>query len=260
MADPANPIHGRRLKPPVLLPAPAGRAWSMDDIVVVVFALLGIGGAVFLPLRFQNFSPTITSFLMATGLAALTYRYLGGIQGASFSVGTLKLGGAMAALVGIAWFIHRLLLLDPTPPSPDQDWVVNGQVVGEDHRPVGSILFPTDFTTNPSHIVLDGYGGFSLHVHSFPDVDGIMTFPTLYVTHQVSPPPGSSIPPVLLASPGVDLNPNATNPPNVKVSRKGHSIKIEGITLVAPAYAPTQVLKAGDESKPLPTSQPEVHQ
>ena len=86
MADPANPIPGSRLKPPAPLPPPTSRAWSMDDVFVAVFALLGVGGAVFLPLRFDGFSPTITSFLLATGLAALTYRYLGGIQGASFSV------------------------------------------------------------------------------------------------------------------------------------------------------------------------------
>ena len=59
----------------------------MDDIVVALFALLGIGGAVFLPLRFNGFSPTITSFLLATGLAASHLPVSGRNQGASFSVG-----------------------------------------------------------------------------------------------------------------------------------------------------------------------------
>lgn len=77
----------------------------LDDIVVLVFALLGFVGAIFLPTRF-NLPPIVISFLLATGLAALAYRYLGGIPGTSLAVGALKLGGALAALVGIALLIN----------------------------------------------------------------------------------------------------------------------------------------------------------
>ena len=152
MADPANPIHGRRLRPPAILPPPTGRAWSMDDIVVAVFALLGIGGAVFLPLRFDGFSPTITSFLLATGLAALTYRYLGGVQGASFSMGTLKLSGALAALVGIAMLVHHTIVSDPLPQRY-QTWQVSGQVMDESGQPVAQLLDQTDFAIYPPLMV-----------------------------------------------------------------------------------------------------------
>jgi hypothetical protein len=76
--------------------------------VVAAFAFLGVGGAVFLPIRF-HVPPIVISFLMATGVAALAYRYLGGIPGASIAIGALKLSGALAALVGIALLINSYL-------------------------------------------------------------------------------------------------------------------------------------------------------
>jgi hypothetical protein len=74
--------------------------------VVAAFAFLGVAGAVFVPIRL-HVPPILISFLMATGLASLAYRYLGGIPGTSIVIGTLKLGGALAALVGIAVLINN---------------------------------------------------------------------------------------------------------------------------------------------------------
>ena len=85
------------------------RAWAIDDLVVIVFSILGIAGAVFLPVRFYV-PPIVVSFLLATGLAALAYRYLGGISAASLKVGALKLTGALAALVGIAILVNGYLV------------------------------------------------------------------------------------------------------------------------------------------------------
>jgi hypothetical protein len=87
-----------------------GRPWYVDELVVAAFAFLGVAGAVFLPLRF-NIPPIVISFLLATGLAAFAYKYLGGIPaGTSYVTGTLKLGGALAALVGIAFAINTVLV------------------------------------------------------------------------------------------------------------------------------------------------------
>jgi hypothetical protein len=90
-------------------PATTGRGWNVDEIVVAAFAFLGFGGAVFLPLRF-NIPQIVTSFLLATGLAALAYRYLGGIPSTSLAVGAVKIGGSLAALVGIAILINSHLV------------------------------------------------------------------------------------------------------------------------------------------------------
>ncbi len=103
-----NPSATNPPQPPTPV-APARRGWNIDEIVVAAFAFLGFGGAVFLPLRF-NIPPIVISFLLATGLAALAYRYLGGIPVASLAVGALKLGGSLAALVGIAILIDGYLV------------------------------------------------------------------------------------------------------------------------------------------------------
>jgi hypothetical protein len=81
---------------------------SADDIVVVVFASIGLGGGVVLAL-YTNAPPIITSFLFSTGITALIYRFLGGIQGTSYAVGALKLGGTAACLVGIALLMNPYL-------------------------------------------------------------------------------------------------------------------------------------------------------
>jgi hypothetical protein len=104
---------------------PAVRAWYIDDIVVTAFALLGFGGAVLLPLRY-NVPAIEVSFLLATGLAALTYRYLGGIEGASFAVGALKLTGTLGALVGIAMLINSQL-----DRQSAQVWDLHGNILDE---------------------------------------------------------------------------------------------------------------------------------
>jgi hypothetical protein len=90
---------------------PAGKLpkLSADDIVVVVFAGIGLGGGIVLAL-WTTAPPIITSFLFSTGIAALIYRFLGGIQGTSFRVGALKLTGTAAFLVGIALLINPYLV------------------------------------------------------------------------------------------------------------------------------------------------------
>jgi len=65
--------------PPARETTSAAVGSRIDEIVIVLFAFLGVGGAVFLPLYFR-IPPITTSFLLATGLAALTYRFLGAFR------------------------------------------------------------------------------------------------------------------------------------------------------------------------------------
>lgn len=204
------------------------RAWSADDMVVVAFALLGFGGGVLLPLKF-NIPPITTSFLLATGIAALAYRFLGGMQGASMAVGTLKLGGALAALVGIAMFINSTLVSQVRlPPPPYQVWVVSGQVTDDAGKPIEP-FGPNDIGLSPPLLVPYPLGKFQLNVYSWPDVDGKMAFPVLSVNHDGFDPHA------------VDLNPSATN--DVKITRTGQTIQIQQIVLhrtAAAQYQPAQ--------------------
>src|SRR6266403_2643495 len=81
---------------------------SSDDIVVIVFTIVGLLGGVIL-LFFTAVPPIVVSLFLATGICALVHRFLERIQG-SFAVGNLKLAGVMAALVGSTlWINHELV-------------------------------------------------------------------------------------------------------------------------------------------------------
>ncbi|HUB52543.1 MAG TPA: hypothetical protein VL986_10365 [Terracidiphilus sp.] len=220
------------------------RNWYVDEIIVALFALFGVGGAVFLPLRFA-IPPITTSFLLATGLAALTYRFLGGIQGASFTVGSLKLGGALAALVGIAMLINSTLVKQI--PKTHQVWQVSGQVVDDAGTPL-PYFDPGDIGIQPSVVHAGIQGKYQITVTSWPDINGNQQFPTVSLSH-------ASFSPEI-----VDLNPGAQN--SVSVTREGQSIVIGKVQLRKLAtYAPTQPLTpvaAGLQAPP--TATPEQHQ
>ena len=82
---------------------------TADDLVVIIFAVLGFGGTIVF-VQWGSVPPIVVSFLLATGVAAFVYRFLGGIQGASFTLGALKLGGTLAALAGIAFTVNPVLV------------------------------------------------------------------------------------------------------------------------------------------------------
>ena len=81
---------------------------SADDMIVVLFGAFGFVGAVGLVV-FARVPPILSSFLLATGVAAFVYRFLGGLHGATFTIGALKLTGTIAALVGIALTVNHYL-------------------------------------------------------------------------------------------------------------------------------------------------------
>jgi hypothetical protein len=83
--------------------------FSSDDVVVIVFTIIGLGGGILLVLD-TNAPPIIISFLFSSGITALIYRFLGGIEGTSFAVGTFKLTGTAAFLVGAALLINGYLV------------------------------------------------------------------------------------------------------------------------------------------------------
>ena len=78
---------------------------SADDVVILSFAAAGLFGGAVLSLR-TNAKPILVSIFLATGIAALVFRFLGGIGEATLAVKTLKLSGTMAALIGSAFLIN----------------------------------------------------------------------------------------------------------------------------------------------------------
>ncbi len=85
------------------------RELRWDDIIIVIFALLGFIGSVVL-YRTASAPPPIISFFLAMGVASLVYRFLGGIDKAQLVMGTLKVTGTMAALIGIAVYVNGQII------------------------------------------------------------------------------------------------------------------------------------------------------
>jgi len=196
--------------------ADQSRHWYVDEVIVAAFAFLGLAGGVFLPLRYPV-PPITTSFLLATGLAALAYRYLGGIQGATFSVGALKLGGALAALVGIALLINQTLAKQSRGLEVFE---VSGQIVGDGGHGIQP-LDSKDIAVNPPLYQELPDGRFKLDIHTTNGVDGKPEMPLLSFSHDGYDPHY------------VDLNPKATN--DVTVTRNGQRIDLTPVVLHHPA-------------------------
>ena len=202
------------------------RGWYIDENVVVAFAVFGVAGAVFLPLH-NSIPPIITAYLLATGLAALAYRFLGGVQGSALAVGTLKLGGSLAALVGIATLINNTLVNQI--PKPHEVWQVSGQVVDEAGKPL-TYFDPGDIAIKPSVVHPGIEGKYQVTVTSGPDINGNQQFPTLSIYHATYGPEA------------IDLNPGSQN--DVSVTRNGQSIVIGRVQLhKLDSYAPSQALR-----------------
>jgi len=90
--------------------------------------LLGLLGGVVLHVTVK--SPVITSLFLATGVASLVYRFLGGTEGATFVWGAIKMGGSLAALVGVAVVLIHYLEIESIVSAPVQgtyEWQWAGQ-------------------------------------------------------------------------------------------------------------------------------------
>ena len=68
---------------------------SGEDKVVIFVSLFTLSASVLLYI--YRFPPTMAAIFLATGITSWVYRFLGGIQGATFRLGALKLGGTFAA-------------------------------------------------------------------------------------------------------------------------------------------------------------------
>lgn len=85
-------------------------AGTYEHVVVVILILIGIVGGSALALL-TNAPPILVAILVSFGVAAAIYSYFGGIdKTTSFAVGSLKLGGVMAAVVGTACLVNHYMV------------------------------------------------------------------------------------------------------------------------------------------------------
>jgi hypothetical protein len=75
------------------------------SIAVVLGMLIGLYLSYALVVQGAQYPPTLISTFIGMALAALIYRFMGGLGGTEFGAGMLKLGGAAAFIVGFIWFV-----------------------------------------------------------------------------------------------------------------------------------------------------------
>jgi hypothetical protein len=82
---------------------------KLEDLVLIAAVVLGLLIALYLSyasaVRGEHYPPTLIATFLAIGVAALIYRFMGGLVGTEFKVGLLTLGGSAAFFVGIIWFV-----------------------------------------------------------------------------------------------------------------------------------------------------------
>lgn len=98
---------------------------TIEIVVVLLCIVLGFAGAVVL--ERINTPPIITSFWLATGVAAVVHGCLGGITDAGFKIWGLRLTGAAAVLVGVAFVTDHFLESERrVPPAGTYEWQWSG--------------------------------------------------------------------------------------------------------------------------------------
>jgi hypothetical protein len=219
--------------------APGRSHGPIDDTVVIAFALFGIVGGVLLP-QYVALPPIVTAYLLATGTAALVYRFLGGIGGASFKFRGFKLTGTVAALAGMAWLINHAIIAE-TP----QAYQVKGVVYDDKGAPISS-FGPNDIAVTPAGVLPGFDGEFSVTFAPVPGFGYQPVLPTLLINH------GS-------LSAAINLNPGLNS--DTQITRHGTQITINSIHLhsqsgspagqtLSPASSAIQTATLAPEQKP----------
>lgn len=114
-----------------------------EDIIVTTTFFVGLIGGVFLVNLGSLEMYTSAAIFFALALTAFTHRFLGGInEETSFSVGTLKVTGTFAVLLGSFWLINQSFSTGATPGQT----IENYQLPAE-FRPGNVFLF--DDAGNP---------------------------------------------------------------------------------------------------------------
>lgn len=92
---------------------------TFENKVILIAILTGFIGSIVL--FFLKLPPIVISIFLGTGIAALVYRFLGGIDGASMVMGTIKLSGSIAALLASAYFINGELIKQTATKTDDSE-------------------------------------------------------------------------------------------------------------------------------------------
>lgn len=158
------PVATDPVNHPLTPASPATRQyqWSWDDVFVAGLAVVSIPTAVVLVCLLPNqIPPILPSVLLATGLAALTYRFLGGLEGASFQMHGFKAAGGLAALALITWGIN-FYLQTQDPDTRKVIYTITGTAVDGSGNPVR--MDDADISPDPPPVTVqkNGTGSFTV--------------------------------------------------------------------------------------------------
>jgi hypothetical protein len=81
----------------------------LEDVVLSIAIALGLLIGLYLSyalvVQGEHYPPTLIAVFLAIGVAALIYRFMGGLAGATFQAGLMKLGGSAAFFAAMIWFV-----------------------------------------------------------------------------------------------------------------------------------------------------------
>ncbi|HNP19220.1 MAG TPA: hypothetical protein PKL31_12345 [Fulvivirga sp.] len=86
---------------------------KFENQVILITILTGFIGSVIL--YFLKLPPVVIAIFLGSGIAALVFRFLGGTAGTTMAMGTLKLSGSIAVLLGSAYYVNQQLEKQLTP-------------------------------------------------------------------------------------------------------------------------------------------------
>jgi hypothetical protein len=82
---------------------------KFEKIVIITTLVIGLIGGVLLLILFDKLPSIIPAIFLAMAISVLVYHFMGGLKGAKFSMGPVKMGGSLAALIGCAVVINHYL-------------------------------------------------------------------------------------------------------------------------------------------------------
>jgi hypothetical protein len=94
---------------------------KFENQVILITILTGFIGSVIL--YYLKVPPIMIAIFLGSGIAALVFRFLGGAAGTTMAMGTLKLSGSIAVLLGSAYYINQQLENQMTPTENGIDQI-----------------------------------------------------------------------------------------------------------------------------------------
>lgn len=120
-----------------------------EDIALTVTIILGFAIALYLSyalvVQEQPYPPTLISMFAGVSLAAVIYRFMGGLTSSELAMGAIKLGGSAAFVIFFIYFVGDRLREEVRPmrrPTPIASRSPSSRSSATMHRPLATSAKP----------------------------------------------------------------------------------------------------------------------